>query len=107
MGRVRQGCSGRCFEDFQVGDIYRSRLGRTITETDNIQFTMITNNTNQIHFNAHYASRTEFKKPLVNSALTLSVIAGLGVSDLSENGFALGWDYIKLPNPAVPAATLY
>ena len=85
---------GRFFEDFTVGDIYRSRLGRTITETDNIQFTMITNNTNQIHFNAHYASRTEFKKPLVNSALTLSVIAGLGVSDLSENGFALGWDYI-------------
>ena len=68
---------------------------------------MITNNTNQIHFNAHYASRTEFKKPLVNSALTLSVIAGLGVSDLSENGFALGWDYIKLPNPVFPGDTLY
>ena len=107
MGTVRQGWSGRFFEDFAVGDIYRSRLGRTITETDNIQFTMITNNTNQIHFNSHYASRTEFKKPLVNSALTLSVIAGLGVSDLSENGFALGWDYIKLPNPVFPGDTLY
>ena len=107
MGTVRQGWSGRFFEDFAVGDIYRSRLGRTVTETDNIQFTMITNNTNQIHFNSHYASRTEFKKPLVNSALTLSVIAGLGVSDLSENGFALGWDYIKLPNPVFPGDTLY
>jgi acyl dehydratase len=107
MGTVKQGWSGRFFEDFAVGDIYRSRLGRTITETDNIQFTMITNNTNQIHFNTHYASRTEFKKPLVNSALTLSVIAGLGVSDLSENGFALGWDYIKLPNPVFPGDTLY
>ncbi len=107
MGTVRQGWNGRFFEDFTVGDIYRSRLGRTITETDNIQFTMITNNTNQIHFNTHYASRTEFKKPLVNSALTLAVIAGLGVSDLSENGFALGWDYIKLPHPVFPGDTLY
>jgi itaconyl-CoA hydratase len=107
MSAVKQGWNGRFFEDFAVGDIYRSRLGRTITETDNIQFTMITNNTNQIHFNAHYASRTEFKKPLVNRALTLSVIAGLGVSDLSENGFALGWDYIKLPHPVFPGDTLY
>jgi len=107
MGNVKQGWNGRFFEDFAAGDVYRSRLGRTITETDNIQFTMITNNTNQIHFNRHYASRTEFKKPLVNSALTLSVIAGLGVSDLSENGFALGWDYIKLPNPVFPGDTLY
>ena len=107
MGTVKQGWNGRFFEDFTVGDIYRSRLGRTITETDNIQFTMITNNTNQIHFNNHYASRTEFKKPLVNSALTLAVIAGLGVSDLSENGFALGWDYIKLPHPVFPGDTLY
>lgn len=107
MGTVREGWVGRFFEDFQVGDIYRSRLGRTITETDNIQFTMITNNTNQVHFNSDYASRTEFKKPLVNSALTLSVIAGLGVSDISENGFALGWDYIKLPNPVFAGDTLY
>lgn len=107
MGTVKEGWVGRFFEDFQVGDVYRSRLGRTITETDNIQFTLITNNTNQVHFNADYASRTEFKKPLVNSALTLSVIAGLGVSDLSENGFALGWDYIKLPNPVFPGDTLY
>src|SRR6202163_3591364 len=107
MGSIKQGWNGRFFEDFHVGDIYRSRLGRTITETDNIQFTLITNNTNQIHFNAHYASRTEFKRPLVNSAMTLSVIAGLGVADISENGFALGWDYIKLPNPVFPGDTLY
>ena len=107
MGTVKEGWVGRFFEDFQVGDIYRCRLGRTITETDNIQFTLLTNNTNQIHFNTHYASRTEFKRPLVNSAMTLSVIAGLGVADISENGFALGWDYIKLPNPVFPGDTLY
>ena len=68
---------------------------------------MITNNTNQIHFNADYAARTEFGRPLVNSALTLSVVAGLAVTDVSENGFALGWDYIKLPNPVYPGDTLY
>jgi acyl dehydratase len=90
-----------------VGDLYRSRLGRTITDTDNTHFTLLTNNSNQIHFNAHYASRTEFKRPLVNSALTLSVVAGLAVTDVSENGFALGWDYIKLPNPVYGGDTLY
>src|SRR3954468_3763567 len=107
MSSVKEGWVGRFLEDFEVGDIYRSRLGRTITETDNIQFTLLTNNTNQIHFNAHYASRTEFKRPLVNSAMTLSVVAGLGVADVSENGFALGWDYIKLPNPVFAGDTLY
>jgi acyl dehydratase len=107
MGTVKEGWIGRFLEDFQVGDIYRCRLGRTITEADNIQFTLLTNNTNQIHFNADYASRTEFKRPLVNSAMTLSVVAGLGVADISENGFALGWDYIKLPNPVFPGDTLY
>src|SRR6202048_1885334 len=107
MGTVKQGWNGRFFEDFQVGDVYRSRLGRHTTETDNIHCTMSTNNTNQIHFNADYASRTEFKRPLVNSALTLAVVAGLGVSDLSENGFALGWDYMKLPTPVFPGDTLY
>lgn len=104
---VKRGWEGRFYEDFAIGDIYRSRLGRTISDTDNAQFTMITNNSNQIHFNAHYASKTEFKKPLVNSALTLSIVAGLAVTDVSENGFALGWDYIKLPAPVFGGDTLY
>ena len=107
MKRIVEGWVGRYYEDFNIGDIYRSRLGRTITETDNIQFTMITNNTNQIHFNVDYAAKTEFGRPLVNSALTLSVVAGLAVIDVSEHGFALGWDYIKLPNPVYPGDTVY
>lgn len=107
MSQIKEGWVGRYFEDFEVGDLYRSRLGRTITLTDNIQFTMITNNTNQLHFNEHYAEQTEFGKPLVNSALTLSVVAGLAVIDVSEHGFALGWDYIKLPNPVFPGDTIY
>jgi acyl dehydratase len=104
---VKPGWEGRFFEDFEVGDVYRSRLGRTITEADNIWFTLLTNNTNQIHFNTEYAKRTEFGKPLVNSALTLAIVAGLGVQDTSENGFALGWDEIKLPKPVFVGDTLY
>ncbi|MDR5710008.1 MAG: MaoC family dehydratase [Armatimonadota bacterium] len=104
---VKPGWEGRFFEDFEVGDVYRSRLGRTITDADNIWFTLLTNNTNQIHFNVEYAKRTEFGKPLVNSALTLAIVAGLGVQDTSENGFALGWDEIKLPKPVFVGDTLY
>lgn len=104
---VKQGWEGRYFEDFEVGDIYRCRLGRTLTEADNIWFTLLTNNTNQIHFNSEYAKRTDYKRPLINSALTLAIVAGMGVADVSENGFALGWDEIKLPNPLFAGDTLY
>jgi itaconyl-CoA hydratase len=110
MGRsmtVKPGWQGRFFEDFEVGDVYRSRIGRTITQADNIWFTLLTNNTNQIHFNEHYAERTEYGKPLVNSALTLAIVAGLGVTDTSENGFALGWDQISLPHPLFEGETIY
>jgi itaconyl-CoA hydratase len=104
---IKPGWEGRFFEDFEVGDLYRCRIGRTITDADNIWFTLLTNNTNQIHFNEHYAERTEFGRPLVNSILTLAIVAGLGVADTSENGFALGWDEIKLPNPLFHGDTLY
>ena len=104
---VKTGWEGRFFEDFEVGDIYRSRIGRTITQADNIWFTLLTNNTNQIHFNEHFAERTQFKRPLVNSTLTIAIVAGLGVTDTSENGFALGWDEIRMPNPLFEGDTLY
>ncbi len=104
---LKAGWEGRFFEDFHVGDVYRSRIGRTISEADNTWFTLLTNNTNQIHFNEHYAQGTEFGKTLVNSAFTLAVVAGLAVVDTSENGFALGWDEITLPNPLFAGDTLY
>jgi acyl dehydratase len=104
---VKPGWEGRFFEDFEVGDIYRCRLGRTVTEADNIWFTLLTNNTNQIHFNNEYGKRTEFGKCLINSALTLAIVAGMGVADVSENGFALGWDEIKLSNSLFVGDTLY
>lgn len=104
---VKEGWTGRYFEDFHVGDVYRSRLGRTVTDADNILFTLLSNNTNQIHFNSEYARQTGFEKMLVNSILTLAVVAGLGVIDVSENGFALGWDQIVLPSPVFAGDTLY
>jgi len=107
MGTVKTGWEGRFLEDFQVGDVYRCRYGRTVTEADNIQFSLLTNNTNQIHFNREYGERTEFGSCLVNSALTLAIVAGMSTADVSENGVALGWDYIRLPNPVRPGDTLY
>jgi len=107
MTTVRSGWEGRFFEDFQVGDVYRCRYGRTVTEADNIQFTLLTNNSNQIHFNREYGKRTPFGDWLVNSTLTLAIVTGMGTADLSENGFALGWDEVRLPNPLFPGDTLY
>jgi itaconyl-CoA hydratase len=98
---------GRFLEDFKVGDRYRSSIGRTITQADNIWFSLLTNNTNQIHFNEHYAAQTEFKRPLVNSVFTVGVVTGLMVGETSQNGFALGWDEITLPNPLFEGDTLY
>jgi itaconyl-CoA hydratase len=104
---IKEGWVGRFYEDFEVGDVYRARIGRTVHDADNILFTLMSNNTNQIHFNADYARKTGFDKPLMNSIVTLAVVAGLGVADISENGFALGWDYINLPNPVFAGDTLY
>jgi len=99
---------GRYFEDFEAGDVFRSRLGRTITETDNIWFTCLTLNTNQVHFNAEFAAGTRFGRPLVNSTLTLAVVTGLTVPDTSENAVAnLAWTEIKLPRPVFAGDTLW
>jgi itaconyl-CoA hydratase len=105
---LKTGWQGRFYDDFEVGDTYRHPLGRTITETDNIWFTLLTCNTNMTHFNADYAGRTNFEQYLVNSALTLSLVSGLSVTDISENAVAnLGWDEIRLPNPVFVGDTLY
>ncbi len=99
---------GNFFEDFRVGQVYRHPLGRTITEADNTWFTLLTCNTNQIHFNADYAAHSEFKRPLVNSCLTLSLVSGLSVPDLSQNVVAnLGWDRVTLPAPVFAGDTIY
>jgi itaconyl-CoA hydratase len=89
-----------------MGDVYRSRLGRTVTEADNTWFTLLTMNTNQMHFNRQFAARTEFGQPLVVSTLTLAIVLGLSVADTSENAVAnLGWGDIELPRPVFAGDT--
>jgi itaconyl-CoA hydratase len=104
----KPGWRGRFFEDFEVGDVYRHPLGRTITRTDNIWFTLLTQNTAPIHFDAHYSAQTEFGKPLVDSTFTVALVTGQSVTDVSQNVFAnLGWDEIRLPAPVFEGDTIY
>jgi itaconyl-CoA hydratase len=106
--KVVAGWEGRFYEDFEVGDVYRSRFGRTVTEMDNALFTGLTLNTNPLHFDARLAEQTKWKKILVNSTFTLALIVGMSVPDVSENAMAnLGWDEVKLPNPVFFGDTLY
>src|SRR5262245_45958047 len=105
---IKQGWTGRFYEDFEVGDVYRHPLGRTILAADNTWFTLLTMNTNPTHFDYHYSSQTEFQKPLVNSCLTLSIITGQSVVDLTQNGFAnLEWDQVVMPHPVFEGDTIY
>ena len=105
---VVPGWEGRCFEDFTVGDVYRHPYGRTISEADNTWFSLLTNNPHPIHSNADYAARTEFGRPLVVSTLTLAIVTGLSVADVSQNAVAnLGWDAVRLTGPVFAGDTLY
>jgi itaconyl-CoA hydratase len=105
---IKEGWLGRFYEDFEVGDIYPHPLGRTLTSTDNTWFTLLTQNTNPIHFDQHYSAQTEFGKPLVNSCLTLALVTGQSVTDLSQNVMAnLGWDEVRLPAPVFEGDTVY
>lgn len=105
---IKRGWQGRVYEDFEVGDIYPHPLGRTITTADNIWFTMMTQNTNPIHFDHEYSKGTEFGRPLVNSTFTLALVTGQSVTDISQNVMAnLGWDKVRLPHPVFEGDTIY
>jgi itaconyl-CoA hydratase len=99
---------GRYFEDFAVGDVYEHRPGRTISEADNVWFTLLTMNTHPLHFDHAYAAKSEFKQPVVNSCLTLSMVVGMSVSDVSQKAIGnLGWNDIKLTAPVFVGDTVY
>jgi len=99
---------GRYYEEFEVGDVYEHRPGRTISEADNTWFTLLTMNNHPLHFDAVYAAKSEFGKPLVNSCLTLSIVVGMSVSDVSYKAIGnLGWNDIKLTAPVFAGDTLY
>ncbi len=100
--------AGRCFEDFAVGDVYEHRPGRTIGEADNTWFTLLTMNQHPLHFDAAYAAKSEFGRPVVNSCLTLSIVAGMSVADVSQRAIAnLGWTDIRLTAPVFVGDTIY
>lgn len=100
--------TGRYYEDFVVGDIYEHRPGRTITESDNGNFSLMTMNQHPMHCDANFAAKSEFGRPLVNSCLTLSIVAGMTVNDVSLKAIAnLGWKNINLTGPVFPGDTLY
>ena len=105
---VHEARLGRYLEDFALGDVFQHPLGRTITATDNAWFTLLTGNTNQMHFNDHYAAQSTFGRQLVNSGLTVALVTGLSVGDISQNAIAnLGWQDIKLLQPVFVGDTLY
>jgi acyl dehydratase len=99
---------GRYFEDFRVGDIYQHRPGRTITQHDNISFTLLTMNTHPLHFDEEYAKHSEFGRCIVCSPFTVALMAGMSVTDVSQKAIAnLGWTDIRLTHPLFPGDTLY
>ncbi len=97
---------GRSYEELQVGTIYKSRFGRTVLEADNVWFTLLTMNTNPIHFDAEYAAGTGWKRPLVDSTFTLALVTGLSVEAVSEHGVNLGWREVRLPAPVFAGDTI-
>jgi acyl dehydratase len=98
---------GRYYEDFEVGDIYEHRPNRTLTETDNTWFTLLTMNTHPMHFDAEYAKHSEFGKCIICSPLTVSVLVGMSVTDVSQKAIAnMGWTDIKMTHPLFAGDTL-
>ena len=96
----------RTYGELEVGAVYRSRHGRTVLEADNVWFTLLTMNTNPIHFDAEYAATTEWGQPLVDSTFTLALVTGLSVPDVSERGINLGWDEVRLLKPVFAGDTI-
>ena len=106
-GRYRESF-GRNYEDFTVGDVYEHRPGRTITETDNTWFTLLTMNKHPLHFDQEYARHSEFGRCIVASPFTVALLAGMSVSDVSQKAIAnLGWTDIKLTAPVFVGDTVY
>jgi itaconyl-CoA hydratase len=97
---------GRTYEELEVGAVYRSRFGRTVLEADNVWFTLLTMNTNPIHFDSAYAASTEWERPLVDSTFTLALVTGLSVVDVSEQAVNLGWREVRLPAPVFAGDTI-
>lgn len=100
---------GRYYDDLEVGEIIRHSQGRTITEADNVLFCALTMNTQPLHINEDFASRTEFGRRIVNGIFTLGLVVGLSVPELTEGTIVanLGYERILHPNPVFHGDTIY
>jgi acyl dehydratase len=100
--------AGLYFEQFEVGQIFRHDIRRTVTETDNVLFSTMTHNPAAIHLDAEYAKNSEFQRPLMNSAFTLGLMVGISVGDttLGTTVGNLGWDEVRFPKPTFAGDTL-
>ena len=107
-GRRYRETSGLSYEDFEPGDTFEHRPGRTVLDVDNTYFTLLTLNVQPVHFDAAYASKTEWKKMLVDSTFTLTLLTGMSVRTVSAKVVAnLGWDKVKATHPVFAGDTLY
>lgn len=107
MAKVGELC-GYYYEDYEEGAVFKHWPGRTITQFDNVWFTLMTLNTHPVHFDVEFASQTEFGKTLVNSTFTLALVAGMSVTDISQNAVCnLGWEEVKIPGPVFEGDTLH
>jgi acyl dehydratase len=100
---------GRFYDEMEIGDIFRHKPGRTITEADNVLFTTLTMNSQSLHLDAEVAAKSEFGQRLVNSLMTLAIICGVSVSDTTEGTTIanLGFGQILFPAPVFIGDTLY
>jgi acyl dehydratase len=98
----------RCYEDFTVGDRCRHRSARTVTGYDNLLFTLLTQNPAPLHLDHHYAHAVGHERVPLNSTLTLALVTGQSVADLTPNVMTnLGWSDVRLPAAAYEGDTIY
>lgn len=100
---------GKYYEDLEVGMKIRHSNGRTVTEMDNVMFSMLTMNPQPLHSNEDFASRTPFGRRIVNGIFTLGLVTGLTVAELTEGTILanLGYDNVRHPNPLFHGETVY
>jgi acyl dehydratase len=100
---------GLYFEEFQVGQLFRHALRRTLTEADNVFFSALTHNPAALHLDEEYCrEHSEFGTRVVNSAFTLGLMVGISVGDttLGTTVANLGWDEVRFPRPLFHGDTL-
>lgn len=100
--------AGLWFEEFYTGQVIDHAITRTITEADNMFFCALTYNSQPLHIDRHFAEKTEFGKPLVNSLFTLGAMIGMSVNEttLGTTIANLGMTDVNFPAPVFHGDTL-